>query len=141
MSRSATVSNAEEFGSWLEEVRGDTAVIVSEHRPVPLWQHMMVGQTLFDLFVEELDDAEAFEGPTGRHRRAEPGHDVSVNPDLVHAIRGTEGRPAYCGPGLSRSSGGRAWSWRPGPELSLVRWHPLYLPRTTIAHRSASRDL
>lgn len=37
---SATVSNAEEFGAWLDTVRGETAVVVSEHRPVPLWQHM-----------------------------------------------------------------------------------------------------
>src|SRR5699024_7753767 len=42
ISLSATVSNAEEFGDWLRTVRGDdTRVIVSEHRPVPLWQHMM----------------------------------------------------------------------------------------------------
>ncbi|MEO6999143.1 MAG: DEAD/DEAH box helicase [Terracoccus sp.] len=95
VSLSATVSNAEEFGAWLEEVRGDTAIIVSEHRPVPLWQHMMVGQTLFDLFVEEVGDGEAADGPTGRQSRAEPGLDVSVNPDLVHAIRGTEGRGAW----------------------------------------------
>ena len=44
VSLSATVSNAEEFGDWLDEVRGDTEVVVEEHRPVPLWQHMMVGQ-------------------------------------------------------------------------------------------------
>ena len=53
VSLSATVSNAEEFGAWLAEVRGDTEVIVSEHRPVPLWQHMMVGQGIYDLFVDE----------------------------------------------------------------------------------------
>ena len=35
---SATVSNAEEFGEWLHTVRGDTDIIVEEHRPVPLWQ-------------------------------------------------------------------------------------------------------
>src|SRR4051812_34578390 len=40
---SATVSNAEEFGEWMGEVRGDTSVIVDEHRPIPLWQHMLVG--------------------------------------------------------------------------------------------------
>ena len=44
VSLSATVSNAEEFGDWLVTVRGDTTVVVDEHRPVPLWQHMMVGQ-------------------------------------------------------------------------------------------------
>src|SRR5919206_5338651 len=35
VSLSATVSNAEEFGEWLETVRGDTETIVEEHRPVP----------------------------------------------------------------------------------------------------------
>lgn len=41
VSLSATVSNAEEFGDWLDTVRGDTQVIVSEHRPVPLFQHVL----------------------------------------------------------------------------------------------------
>jgi ATP-dependent RNA helicase HelY len=49
---SATVSNAEEFGDWLRTVRGDTEVIVEEHRPVPLWQHVLVGERLHDLYVE-----------------------------------------------------------------------------------------
>src|SRR5690625_6418355 len=47
---SATVSNAEEFGAWLDTVRGSTSVVVSEHRPVPLWQHVMVGKEPYDLF-------------------------------------------------------------------------------------------
>jgi ATP-dependent RNA helicase HelY len=50
VSLSATVSNAEEFGGWIQTVRGDTTVVVDEHRPVPLWQHMLVGRRLFDLF-------------------------------------------------------------------------------------------
>jgi ATP-dependent RNA helicase HelY len=50
---SATVSNAEEFGEWLQEVRGDTTVIVDEHRPVPLWQHMLAGGRMYDLFVDD----------------------------------------------------------------------------------------
>ena len=50
VSLSATVSNAEEFGGWIQTVRGDTTVVVDEHRPVPLWQHMMVGKRMFDLF-------------------------------------------------------------------------------------------
>ena len=52
VSLSATVSNAEEFGEWLETVRGDTAVIVEEHRPVPLWQSVLVGRRLYDLFAD-----------------------------------------------------------------------------------------
>ncbi|ALV45034.1 RNA helicase [Arthrobacter alpinus] len=54
ISLSATVSNAEEFGAWLGTVRGDTAVVVSEHRPVPLWQHVMVRRDLVDLFAENV---------------------------------------------------------------------------------------
>ncbi|QWS34530.1 DEAD/DEAH box helicase [Curtobacterium aetherium] len=50
VSLSATVSNAEEFGDWLQTVRGDTDVIVSEDRPVPLEQHVLVGSKMVDLF-------------------------------------------------------------------------------------------
>ncbi|MFT4199676.1 DEAD/DEAH box helicase, partial [Gordonia sp. (in: high G+C Gram-positive bacteria)] len=50
VSLSATVSNSEEFGAWIQTVRGDTTVIVDEVRPVPLWQHMLVGNRLFDLY-------------------------------------------------------------------------------------------
>ena len=50
ISLSATVSNAEEFGDWLKSVRGSTEVVVSEERPVPLTQHMMVSNVLFDVF-------------------------------------------------------------------------------------------
>ena len=50
---SATVSNAEEFGAWLGAVRGDTDIIVEEHRPVPLWQHVMAGPRMYDLFVDD----------------------------------------------------------------------------------------
>lgn len=50
VSLSATVSNAEEFGAWLAEVRGNTQIIVSEHRPVPLHQHVLFGDELLELF-------------------------------------------------------------------------------------------
>jgi ATP-dependent RNA helicase HelY len=52
-SLSATVSNAEEFGDWLQSIRGETDVVVSEHRPVPLWQHVMIGNRLLDLFTDD----------------------------------------------------------------------------------------
>src|SRR5699024_6320745 len=71
---SATVSNAEEFGEWLQQVRGDTAVIVDETRPVPLWQHVMVGRRIHDLFVdiETPDEKESFEnGGRSRKRKRE----------------------------------------------------------------------
>ncbi len=53
VSLSATVSNAEEFGEWLNEVREDVAVVVSERRPVPLFQHVMAGKRMYDLFATD----------------------------------------------------------------------------------------
>ena len=74
VSLSATVSNAEEFGDWLVTVRGDTDVVVEERRPVPLWQHVMVGNRMYDLF--------AGEGRDPAERR--------VNPELLRIGRDTE---------------------------------------------------
>jgi ATP-dependent RNA helicase HelY len=57
VSLSATVSNAEEFGEWLRAVRGHVAVVVSETRPVPLWQLVLTREGLVDLYVPgETDD-------------------------------------------------------------------------------------
>ncbi len=75
VSLSATVSNAEEFGDWLDTVRGDTRVIVSEHRPVPLWQHVLAGRRMYDLFEEKAGAA-----PDQRGRR-------EVNADLERLAR------------------------------------------------------
>ena len=77
---SATVSNAEEFGDWLTQVRGGTTVIVDEHRPVPLWQHMMVGGRLYDLFVEEHE-------PAGPAAGAGAARAAQINPELLRLAR------------------------------------------------------
>ncbi|MEJ7774058.1 MAG: DEAD/DEAH box helicase [Nocardioidaceae bacterium] len=53
VSLSATVSNAEEFGEWLRTVRGEGDIIVEERRPVPLFQHVLAGQRLYDLFADD----------------------------------------------------------------------------------------
>jgi ATP-dependent RNA helicase HelY len=85
VSLSATVSNAEEFGDWLQTVRGETAVVVSEHRPVPLWQHVLMGDALVDLFTTDP-------GASG------PG--AQVNPDLLRQARDDS---RYAGPGRGRN--------------------------------------
>ena len=74
VSLSATVSNAEEFGGWIQTVRGDTTVVVDEHRPVPLWQHVMVGKRLFDLFDYRSGEA------------AKNGRELLVDPELLRHI-------------------------------------------------------
>ena len=112
VSLSATVSNAEEFGDWLGQVRGRTAVVVSEHRPVPLTQHMMVGRRLLDLYsvpvaVEDSDDEARL--------AAQP----PLNPDLLKAIRAAR-RAAAGESGASKSNraasgrGGAPQPWRRG---------------------------
>ncbi|WP_022909949.1 DEAD/DEAH box helicase [Aestuariimicrobium kwangyangense] len=73
VSLSATVSNAEEFGDWLDEVRGRVDVVLSERRPVPLFQHVMVGRRLHDLFDGDAPTALAMPA-----RRAS-----DVNPELL----------------------------------------------------------
>ncbi|MGK2876861.1 MAG: DEAD/DEAH box helicase [Nocardioides sp.] len=77
VSLSATVSNAEEFGEWLATVRGDTTTIVEEKRPVPLYQHVMVGRRLMDLFASSDVDAAA-----GFVKEGAP-----VNADLMRIAR------------------------------------------------------
>jgi ATP-dependent RNA helicase HelY len=95
VSLSATVSNAEEFGDWLVTVRGDTTVVVDEIRPVPLWQHMMVGNRMFDLFAESSSG------------------ELTVDPELVRQTRELERRDSISGWDRGRGRGGRAG--RPGP--------------------------
>jgi ATP-dependent RNA helicase HelY len=99
---SATVSNAEEFGDWLAQVRGGTTVIVDEHRPVPLWQHMLAGGRLYDLFTAPAQRDQAGDGPrvggssagrpdVARPDVARPGvasrQGAQVNPELLRLAR------------------------------------------------------
>ncbi|WP_199432140.1 DEAD/DEAH box helicase [Qaidamihabitans albus] len=87
---SATVSNAEEFGEWLIAVRGDTTVVVDEHRPVPLWQHMFVNNRLLDLFAGEHEH-EAKINPTLLRRVEEVGRMHA--PAGLRGPRGRRGEP------------------------------------------------
>ena len=103
ISLSATVSNAEEFGDWLATVRGSTTTIVEETRPVPLYQHVMVGRRMFDLF----------EGEEG----GEPG-EARVSRELLRAVDndrraerwGRSARSAaIVGPGARRRRRASTW--------------------------------
>jgi len=79
---SATVSNAEEFGDWLTSVRGGATVIVDEHRPVPLWQHMLVGGRLYDLFAGPATAPAGRGGAQAELDGPRPGQ-PQVNPELI----------------------------------------------------------
>lgn len=68
---SATVSNVEDFAEWIRSVRGDTRLVVSEHRPVPLEQYVMVQKDprtepeLFELYRHD-DYGHATNKPNAR---------------------------------------------------------------------------
>lgn len=80
---SATVSNVEEFGAWLGEVRGDIEVVVSERRPVPLYQQVLVGRQLIDLFKGTA--------PTAVELPSEVKA-AKVNPELLRIARQESGQ-------------------------------------------------
>ncbi|WP_250008005.1 RNA helicase [Actinoplanes sp. M2I2] len=103
VSLSATVSNYEEFADWLVTVRGTTEVVVSEHRPVPLWQHMLVGRRMFDLF----HDADAAKK-----------HDV--HPELLRYTREMERRLEFTDRAHGPGRGGRGRRWQPPPRPEVV---------------------
>nr|MDT0524924.1 RNA helicase [Streptomyces sp. DSM 41633] len=126
VSLSATVSNAEEFGGWIQTVRGDTTVVVDEHRPVPLSQHMLVGRRLFDLF--------------------EGANTTLVDPDLLRHIshrreadRLTDWEPRGRGRGRG---GGRPQLYRPPsrPDVIATLDSAGLLPAITFVFSRAGCD-
>lgn len=114
---SATVSNAEEFGEWLTTVRGDTEIVVDEHRPVPLWQEVMIGDRLLDLFVDD------------EHTR--------VNPELVRLAREAAKWSADRGRGRRRGRD-RNTPWRTDVVSTLHDQH--LLPGITFIFSRAGCD-
>ena len=104
VSLSATVSNAEEFGGWIQTVRGDTTVVVDDHRPVPLWQHMLVGKRIFDLFDYDAD---------GAGNRRQPIVDPNLLRHIAHR-READRLSDWRGPRRQAGRGGPGRSGRPG---------------------------
>lgn len=124
VSLSATVSNAEEFGAWLGTVRGETAVVVSEHRPIPLWQHVMVNKDIEDLFATNQSfDEVAGEMDGLDPKKADVEVKVKVNPELVRLARLESQADSghRRGGGRQRPSRGSSHGGRSGQQPSVVR--------------------
>gem|GEM_PF-18179 len=73
VSLSATVSNSDEFGDWLNSVRGPTTVVSTTWRPVPLQQQVVIGRKVYDAFTRP-----------GHHELAQT--ERVPNPRLVQSI-------------------------------------------------------
>ncbi|KUI37876.1 DEAD/DEAH box helicase [Mycobacterium sp. IS-1590] len=136
VSLSATVSNAEEFGGWIQTVRGDTTVIVDEHRPVPLWQHVLVGKRLFDLF--DYRATRAARGTT------KPNRELLVDPELLRHIahRREADRLADWQPRGRGRNRGRPTMYRPPsrPEVIATLDREELLPAITFIFSRAGCD-
>jgi ATP-dependent RNA helicase HelY len=113
ISLSATVSNAEEFGEWLATVRGEVTTIVEEKRPVPLYQHVMVGRRLYDLFaVSDVDAAAGFvqEGAPVNRELERIARDDFASSRLMRDRRSPrKGRPGSSKNPRSVGNGRRVW--------------------------------
>jgi ATP-dependent RNA helicase HelY len=132
---SATVSNAEDVGRWLDQARGGHAdgtpgrgceVIIEEHRPVPLRHHYFVNGTVYDTFRAGRKG-----GATREHREAASQALAGVpNPDVVMLERRARSRNRVSGKGRRQASDVKLrWPSRPQvvEELAERRWLPAIL--------------
>ncbi|QCX27557.1 DEAD/DEAH box helicase [Nocardioides jishulii] len=111
VSLSATVSNAEEFGEWLQTVRGATTTIVEEKRPVPLFQHVMLGRRILDLFASSDVDASAGfvkEGAPVNGELLRVARDDFASSRLMRDRRAPKGKGRQSG-GRQVGNGRRVW--------------------------------
>ena len=129
VSLSATVSNAEEFGAWLQRPCAATPPSWSDDvRPIPLWQHMMVGRRLYDLFSQRDPTADrarrSSSTPTWCARCSSGSAASSSTASTPHAEAGTAaGRDAAAvGAAAVAGTGGgyRPPSYRPLPRPEVL---------------------
>jgi ATP-dependent RNA helicase HelY len=103
---SATVSNAEEFGRWLDRVRDGCEIVIEEARPVPLRHHYFVNDRVYDTFRAGR------KGGASREKREQASQALGgvPNPDVVMLERRARQRNRVTNKGR-----------RTGPDVKL-RW-------------------
>ena len=120
---SATVSNAEEFGRWLDEVRDGCEIVIEENRPVPLRHHYFVNDRVYDTFRTGRKG-----GASREHRdRASQALAGVPNPDVVMLERRARQRNRVNRKGRRMSAEVRLrWPSRPHvvAELEHRNWLP-----------------
>lgn len=109
---SATVSNVEEFGAWLREVRGEVDLVVSERRPVPLHQHVMVDSHLVNLFADaqNLPGGGSTASAVNPRLRRLAEDEVRLARMLDHRRGGPRGRQGHRAVARGSTSGGAGGS-------------------------------
>ena len=130
---SATVSNHEQLGGWLKQVRGPTGVVVESRRPVPLTNLYAVGRRRSHAvqIVPTLVDgrpnpqggrfdapAPSTESRTGGRSRA--GGSAGAGHHRGGSSRGAGRRRGGRSRGSERQGRSRAASWRPPRRVDLL---------------------
>jgi ATP-dependent RNA helicase HelY len=120
---SATVSNAEEFGRWLAEVRDGCEIVIEEARPVPLRHHYAVNDRIYDTFRAGQ------KGGASREHRARASQALGgvPNPDVVMLERRARQRNRVGAKGQRMAPDVRLrWPSRPAliAELAERTWLP-----------------
>jgi len=123
VSLSATVSNAEDFGRWLDQVRDGCEVVISETRPVPLKHHYFINDTIHATFR-----AGRKKGASHEHReRASQALGGVPNPDVVMLEKRARQRNRVTNRGRRMAPDVRLrWPSRPQvvTELAAREWLP-----------------
>ncbi|MDY6794093.1 MAG: DEAD/DEAH box helicase [Actinomycetota bacterium] len=96
---SATVSNYQEFGEWLNDLRGDLVTIYNDHRPVPLRHYYMIGGTMVNLLSNRapqvVSDYEKAKGRGGKGgKRLRTRHLIPRRSDVVARLHKSGMLPA-----------------------------------------------
>lgn len=123
---SATVSNAEEFGEWLDQVRGGCEVVLTEHRPVPLEHHFFVNDRLYPTF--RMGDKN--QGTKQQRQNAAQARGGVPNPDVLMLERSSRKGSRVNKRGHRVPTGPRLrWPGRPEviEELAHRNWLPAIL--------------
>ncbi len=134
-SLSATVSNAEQFGSWLDQVRSSAGpgragegceLILEESRPVPLRHHYFVNGRIYDTFRAGR------KGDASREHRERASQALAgvPNPDVVLLERRSQQRNRVSKKGRRQGPSVRLrWPSRPevAEELAARSWLPAIL--------------
>ncbi len=120
---STTVSNAEDFGRWLHDVRDGCEVVIEEERPIPLRHHYFVNDRIYDTFRAGRKG-----GASREHReRAAQALAGVPNPDVVMLERRARQRNRVTSKGRRMAPDVRLrWPSRPHvvEELAARRWLP-----------------
>jgi ATP-dependent RNA helicase HelY len=120
---SATVSNAEDVGRWLDEVRDGCEVVIEEHRPVPLRHHYFVNDKVHATFRAGQKG-----GASKEHRdRASQALGGVPNPEVVMLEKRARTRNRVSNKGRRMASDVRLrWPGRPQvvDELAARNWLP-----------------